>query len=164
MNNFTSISVISATARNHICPSLSFSCYISQPILSIENSGLMAVFLIGRGEALNPDDGYWIFPPHLLAFFNIYNGDFEELRAISPKDFGLKDEIDKPLCAGVFPSDKETDAKYLSNQIKLHQSFDKLIVHSLEKTKYESELEIYKRQFKKISEVGLMPYFTKLLL
>ncbi|MCG8047472.1 MAG: hypothetical protein N0E48_17900, partial [Candidatus Thiodiazotropha endolucinida] len=66
MSDQKSTSVITASARNLISPSLQFANYMSLPIPVIGNDRLLFAFLVGRGEAVNPELGYQIWPPSLL--------------------------------------------------------------------------------------------------
>ena len=150
-----------ATARNLISPSLIFSNYLSPPVVVISDSKLLIGFLIGRGEVLDVEIGYQIWPPSLMALFDTYDGHFDELRAISPKEFSLSDHPDKPLCKGLSPAEK-TSTEYLEKQLNLFQRCDGLIAAILSRRDYQKELKLYDKYFRSLAEEALVPYYRKL--
>lgn len=57
MSEQQSTSVVTASARNLIGPSLQFAHYMSLPIPVVGNNKFYIAFLVGRGEAVNPEVG-----------------------------------------------------------------------------------------------------------
>jgi hypothetical protein len=153
-------SIITASARNLIEPSLTFPNYMSLPIPVISNGVLFLAYLVGRGEALNPELGYRIWPPKLLALFDITTGQFQELRAISPAFFAIEQVTDQPMGKGVSPPEKQSTS-YLEKQLKLFQSCDNLIACLTQGQAHQDPLKQYDEGYMQLCEEALLPYFRK---
>ncbi|MCU7802546.1 MAG: hypothetical protein KZQ96_05060 [Candidatus Thiodiazotropha sp. (ex Lucinoma borealis)] len=156
-------SVIMATAKNLVCPSLNFSNYITLPIPVVSNSKLFIGFLVGRGEVIDPEFGYQIWPPSLLALFDTDNGQFYELRPISPNLFSINDSADTPLGKGYSPPEKST-TEYLQNELHVFQCCDNVIAAIHSQQDHQSELKRYDEYFRSLTEDTLVPYYKKLCL
>ncbi|MCU7890601.1 MAG: hypothetical protein KZQ78_02900 [Candidatus Thiodiazotropha sp. (ex Ustalcina ferruginea)] len=139
-------SVVMATAKNLVCPSLNFSNYITLPIPVVSNSKLFIGFLVGRGEVIDPEIGYQIWPPSLLALFDTDNGQFYELRAISPNLFAIN------------------DSAYLQNELHVFQCCDNVLAAIQSQQDHQSELKRYDEYFRSLTEDALVPYYKKLCL
>ncbi len=158
-----SSSIVSAAARNNISSTLTFPNYVSLPIPIMDHSMLFIGFLIGKGEVINPESGYHIWPPNLLALYSVSDGQFEELRALSPKDFSQNINPEQPLSEGVSPP-KKNSTEYIERQLKLFQSFDNLVNTILSSGDYKEELKIYDKHFRDLAEPALIPYYRLLVI
>ncbi|MCG8022592.1 hypothetical protein [Candidatus Thiodiazotropha sp. LNASS1] len=161
MSDQKSTSVITASARNLISPSLQFANYMSLPIPVIGDNKLLFAFLVGRGEAVNPELGYQIWPPSLLALFDATHGQFHELRAVTPAYFSLDQAVDQPMGKGVPPSDKST-TDYLQNELNLFQCCDNVISAVNTKQAHQNDLKRFDEYFRALSEESLLPYYQRL--
>jgi hypothetical protein len=161
MSDQVSTSVVTASARNLIEPSLQFANYMSLPIPVVGDNRLFIAFLAGRGEALNPELGYQIWPPSLLALFDGDNGQFHELRAVTPAYFSVDQAADQAMGKGVPPASKMS-SDYLQNELHLFQSCDNLFSAIRNKQPYKNHLQQYDGYFRALSEDLLLPYYQKL--
>jgi hypothetical protein len=134
---------------------------MSLPIPVVGGNRLFFAFLVGRGEAVNPELGYQLWPPCLLALFDSGNGRFHELRAVSPAYFSLDHAADQVMGKGVPPGDKmATD--YLQNELHLYQCCDNVVSAIHMKQPYKDDLQQYDSYFRMLSEEALLPYYQKL--
>ena len=163
MSDQISTSVVTASARNLISPSLQFANYMSLPIPVAGDKKLFFAYLVGRGEALNPELGYQIWPPSLLALFDAGNGQFHELRAVTPGYFSIDQAADQPMGKGLSPPEKNT-TDYLQNEIHLCQCCDNVMRAIRMKQPYKSDLQQYDSYFRSISDDVLLPYYQKICL
>jgi hypothetical protein len=161
MSEQLSTSVVTAAARNLIGPSLRFANYMSQPIPVIGNNRLFFAFLVGRAEAVNPELGYQIWPPSLLALFDGRNGQFQELRAVSPAYFTLDQAPDQSMGKGFSPPEKGT-TDYLEKELHLFQCCDNMIAALVAKRAYQDYLKQFDGYFRMLTEETLLPYYQKL--
>jgi hypothetical protein len=159
----TPTATITASAKNHLLPTLPFCNYISAPIISCYGKGLSLSFLLGRGEIVDRDTGYQVWAPSLLAVYNAKTGGFAEIRAIKPTDFGYEDDRDAPLGAGVPPPQKN-QVGYLDKQIKLFDASDALLAALSAKNPAEEIFKRYRQHLKAITEAPLWPYAEKLVI
>lgn len=161
MSDQSSTSVVTTSARNLIGPSLQFASYMSLPFPVVGENRLFLAYLVGRGEAVNPELGYQIWPPSLLALFDAGNGQFHELRAVSPDYFSIEQPADQPMGKGLSPPEK-TGTDYLQNELHLFQSCDSVINAIRMKQPYQNELKSFDDNFRSLSEDVLLPYYQKL--
>ncbi|MEW8030171.1 MAG: hypothetical protein AB2792_00065 [Candidatus Thiodiazotropha sp.] len=161
MSDQQSTSVITASARNLISPSLQFANYMSLPIPVVGNNRLLIAFLVGRGEAVNPELGYQIWPPGLLALFDTGNGQFHELRTVTPGYFSVDQPADRPMGKGVSPPEK-TSVEYLKNELNLFQCCDNVITAIHAKQPHQSDLKRFDEFFRNLTEEALLPYYQRL--
>ncbi|MCU7926902.1 MAG: hypothetical protein KZQ97_10740 [Candidatus Thiodiazotropha sp. (ex Dulcina madagascariensis)] len=161
MSDQPSTSVVTASARNLISPSLQFSNYMTLPIPVVSDAKLFFAFLVGRGEALNPEAGYQIWPPSLLALFDTDNGQFHELRAISPGYFSIDHPVDEPMGKGLSPPEKST-TEYLQNELHLFQCCDNVITAIRSQQAHQDLFKRFDDYFRALTEEALIPYYQKL--
>ncbi|MET0068550.1 MAG: hypothetical protein ABW096_00820 [Candidatus Thiodiazotropha sp.] len=161
MSDQLSTSVVTAAARNLIGPSLRFANYMSPPIPVVGGNRPLFAFLVGRGEAVNPELGYQIWPPSLLALFDSGSGQFHELRAVSPAYFSIEQAADQPMGKGLSPPEKD-NTDYLQNELHLFQSCDRVIAALGSRQPYQDALERYDDHFRTLSDEALLPYYQKL--
>jgi hypothetical protein len=156
-------SVTTASARNLISPSLQFANYMSLPIPAIGKDRLFIAFLVGRGEALNPELGYQLWPPSLLALFEAENGQFHELRAVTPNYFSIDQAADQPIGKGLSPPEKNT-TEYLQNELHLFQCCDALLTALGNKQPHQTDLQRFDEFYKVLTDECLLPYCQRLRL
>ncbi|MBT2990714.1 MAG: hypothetical protein KME48_10360 [Candidatus Thiodiazotropha sp. (ex Ctena orbiculata)] len=161
MSDQLSTSVVTASARNLIGPSLQFANYMSPPIPVVGENRLLFAFLVGRGEAVNPELGYQIWPPSLLALFDSMSGQFHELRAVSPAYFSIEQAADQPMGKGLSPPEKDS-TDYLQNELHLFQCCDRVIAAIGSRQPYKEDLARYDDYFRILSDEVLLPYYQKL--
>jgi len=163
MADFLTSAAILATARDIISPSLVYSNYVSPPIVTLSDAEPLLSFLIGRGEVANGESGYVIWPPNLVAYFDVVGGRMVELRAVSPRDFDRHDDPSDPLSKGFAPLDK-TSKDYLEKQIPLVQACDHLTGALLDEENHRAAFDAYDAAMMKILEKALVPYYRRLVL
>ena len=163
MADFPSSAIVLATARDIISPSLVYPNYVSPPILTYSESKLFLSFMIGKGEAADADSGYVIWPPGLLAFFDVIDGHFAELRTVEPRDFQQPDNPNTAFSKGLPPLAK-MEKDYLKKQIALCQACDKLTEVLLEQQKHQPALKAYDAIMAQTIEKALFPYYRKLVM
>jgi hypothetical protein len=163
MSDQLSTSIITASARDLIPPSLQFANYMSLPLPVFGEQRLLIAFFVGRGEALNPELGYQIWPPSLLALFESATGQFYELRAVNPTNFSVDQPADQPMGQGVSPPEKNS-MEYLQNELYLFQCCDAVIKCIRLKQPYESDLKRFDDVFMSLTESTLLPYYQKIRL
>jgi hypothetical protein len=161
MSDQQNTSVVTAAARNLVSPSLKFANYMSLPIPVIGDNKLLLAFLVGRGEALDPELGYQMWPPSLLALFDACNGQFHELRAVTPGYFSVDQPADQPMGKGVSPAEK-TSVAYLQNELHLFQYCDNVMTAIRTKQPHQSDLKRFDEFFKNLTEEALLPYYQRL--
>ncbi len=125
-NKMASSAVITASARNHLSPTLPFCNYLSPPMVTKYNKKLCVLFLIGRGEVINPELGYQLWPPSLLAAFDAKSGSFLEIRSVRPADFSRKEDETAPMGLGMSLSQKN-EPVYLGKLMKLFDACDQFL-------------------------------------
>lgn len=121
-----SVAEVIRIAETYLRGSIPGASYRSLPIPSSASSELSLCFFIGRGEAINAELKYHIWPPQYLASFALRDGTFQELYAITPTDFSLPDDIEQPLGPGIAPPLKQTDS-YKAKFITYCQALDALL-------------------------------------
>jgi len=163
MAEFLTSAAILATARDIISPSLVYSNYVSPPIVTLSDSEPLLSFLIGRGEVANGESGYLIWPPKLVAYFEVVRGRMVELRAVSPPGFDRHDDPEDPLSKGFAPLEKAGE-DYLEKQIRLVQACDALTGVLLDEKNHKAAFDAYDAAMLKILEKGLVPYYRRLVL
>src|SRR4051812_226939 len=52
--------------------------------------GLQLLFFFGRGEITERTEGFKLWPPNYVAHLSAFDAKFEELRAVTPGDFGQR--------------------------------------------------------------------------
>ena len=161
MSDQLSTSVVTASARNLIAPSLQFANYMSSPIPVVGENRLFIAFLVGRGEVVNPELGYQIWPPSLLALFNAENGQFHELRAVTPKYFSVDQPADQAMGKGLSPPEKSS-TEYLQNELHLFQCCDNVVTAIGSKQPYKDALKKFDNYFRALSDEALLPFYQKL--
>lgn len=119
-------SIVSSTVSKTLFPTLPFCGYVSPPVVAWYESALSLSFMLGRGEFVDADRGYMIWPPSLLAIYDVQNGGLIDLRSVAPKDFGRKDAPDAPLGKGTLPVQKAT-AEYIGKLAKFFELSDQLL-------------------------------------
>lgn len=159
----TPTATITATAKNHLLPTLPFCNYISAPIISWYGKGFCLSFLLGRGEIVDRETGYQVWAPSLLAVYDAKTGGFVEIRAVKPTDFGRGDDRDAPIGAGVSTPQKN-QVGYLEKQIKLFEASDALLAALSAKTPIEEAQKNYRQNLAAIVEAPLWPYVEKLVI
>ncbi|MET0051155.1 MAG: hypothetical protein ABW095_08755 [Candidatus Thiodiazotropha sp.] len=160
MTDLFPTAIITASARTLIGPSLTFANYMSLPIPVVSDGVLFLAFLVGRGEAVNPELGYQIWPPKLITLFDIGSGQFQELRAVSPSFFAIEQAADQPIGKGLAPPEKQS-ASYLEKELKLFQSCDNLINTLVQGQPHEEALKQYDDQYIQMCEEPLLAYFRR---
>lgn len=163
MADFLTSAAILATARDIISPSLVYSNYVSPPVVTLSDSEPLLSFLIGRGEVANAESGYLVWPPNLVAYFDVVGGRMVELRAVSPPYFDRHDDPEDPLSKGYSPLEK-TGKDYLEKQIGLLQACDVLTGALLDEKNHQAAFETYDAAMMKTLEPALMPYYRRLVL
>jgi hypothetical protein len=154
---FVPSAILFAAAKNNLVASLPGCSYMSPPIVSHYNQQACLSFLVGQGEFLDPDRGYQIWPPKLLAIYNAIHGSFMELRGIKPSDFGLRDDPVVPLGNGIMPAMK-LDIAYLQKQIQIFEAIDRLIPLVAKGEKADIAFKAYRALFDQTVEPSLLPY------
>ncbi len=156
------VAVIAANARDTVCPNLPFPSYISPPIPDLKGSTKRVCFLIGRGEVLDSDSGYWIWPPRLLAAFRCDNGRLAELRAVTPGEFGQDADPESPLAQGLSPLEK-ADPAYLEKQLRLFEVCEDVLASSSDATAPTDALESLAPRMADTADAALAPYLLAML-
>ncbi|MET0091734.1 MAG: hypothetical protein ABW068_17260 [Candidatus Thiodiazotropha sp.] len=160
MTDLLPTAIVTASARNLIGPSLTFANYLSLPIPVVSDGVLFLAFLVGRGEAVNPELGYQIWPPKLIALFDIASGQFQELRAVTPNFFAIEQAADQAIGKGFAPPEKQS-LSYLEKELKLFQSCDNLINSLVQGQPHEEHLKHYDDQYMQLCEEPLLAYFRR---
>ncbi len=163
MADFPSSAIVWATARDIISPSLIYPNYVTPPILTYSDSRPFLSFMIGKGEAIDAESGYVIWPPGLLAFFEVTDGHFAELRTVEPQDFQQRDNPNEALSKGLSPLEK-TEPDFLQKQISLCLACDKLIEVLYAHQNHQPALEAYDAIMAQTLEKALFPYYRNLVM
>ena len=163
MSDTPSTSIITASAKNLIAPSLTFSNYMTPPMPVMGDSRLLVAFLAGRGEAVNPELGYQIWPPSLLVLFEAENARFHELRAVTPGYFSIDQPTDQPMGKGLSPAEKST-TDYLQNELRLFQCCDEVLAAIIKKQPYQRDVERFDELCRASADELLLPYCRRLRL
>lgn len=121
-----SISDIATLAGQYVKATLPPLTQQSPPIPIGDEQDLRAAFLYFRGEVVDPERRYLVWPPSYVASFRMQDGKFEELLAVTPGSFQLDSDPDIPLGAGFAPLDK-MEPGYLSELARYYQSLDALL-------------------------------------
>ncbi|MES9825566.1 MAG: hypothetical protein ABW127_14155 [Candidatus Thiodiazotropha endolucinida] len=161
MSDQLSTSVVTASARNLIAPSLQFANYMSLPIPAVGENRLFIAFLVGRGEAVNPEQGYQIWPPSLLALFYAENGQLHELRAVTPKYFSVDQSAEQAMGKGLSPPEKNS-MEYLQNELHLFQCADNVLTAIRTKQAHQNDLKQFDDYYRALTEEALLPYYQRL--
>lgn len=121
-----SFSDIATLARQYVKATLPPLTQQSPPIPIGDEQDLRAAFLYFRGEVVDPERRYLVWPPSYVASFRMQDGKFEELLAVTPGSFQLDSDPDIPVGAGFAPLDK-MEPVYLREQARYYQSLDLLL-------------------------------------
>ena len=161
-NKMTSSAVIAASARNHLSPTLPFCNYLSPPMVAKYNKKLCLLFLVGRGEIVDPELGYQIWPPSLLAAFEAKSGSFLEIRSVKPAYFGRKEDENVLMGLGVSPSQRN-EPTYLGELIKLFDSCDQFLDAIANESPLIDAVSNFRTALKNLIEPTLWNYCEVLL-
>ena len=134
-----SISDIVTLAGQYVRATLPPLTQQSPPIPWGSEQDLRAAFLYFRGEVVDSERRYQVWPPSYVASFRMEDGKFQELLAVTPASFKLEIDPDIPLGAGFAPLDKMEPA-YLSELARYYQSLDVLLPSFSKRTEITEKL------------------------
>jgi hypothetical protein len=107
-----------------------------------------------------------IYPPTYIAFFQAETGTFEELKSVTPAEWGLDAPNDQPLGSYLGPAHRLTP-EFLTKQVRLYQDYDLLMgpfaasLSVVSEEVKEGAIE-FKSLFPQVAEVPLGPYYQAL--
>jgi len=156
-------SIVAASVRDHLMPTLGFSGYCSPPIPMFVGENLYYGFLIGRGEVTSKADGYQIWAPGQLALYDVVLGRMAEIRRIETKNAESTGDAAGPVQRGWSPVEKAA-AEYVSVQIRYFECLDELLGQYFDRQDWHPALNICETSFKSISETSLHLYYDRLVM
>jgi hypothetical protein len=123
---FLSVAQLTRHATIYLGQTLPEGLYQSMPLPAYAPHGLILAFFFGRGEAVNGESGYQVWPPRYVASFECATGRLERLASTTPAWFRRSDETGAPLGPGFAPPAKMQD-DYLAGFIRYAQTVDRLL-------------------------------------
>lgn len=122
------LSVVHLTnlARRYPANALPPEYHQSQPIPVPGPKGLRVAFLYGKAMIVEPGEGLQLTPPSYLAFLNAVTGDFEELRAVTPGEWGPKHKEEERI-GRYLTLPERLVPEFLTKQLRLYQAYDALL-------------------------------------
>ncbi|MCU7879023.1 MAG: hypothetical protein KZQ84_19945 [Candidatus Thiodiazotropha sp. (ex Lucinoma borealis)] len=135
------------------------------PIPILEGREMLFAFMYAS-TVTNEPGCLELYPPSYIAYIEAATGKFKQLIATKPSDYGLNDDIHKPL--GTFTSRPlRQDEKYMNTEALLYQGYDLLLPEymagniTVEQSLKNEALE-YLARFKEIGEPPLSQYYENL--
>ncbi len=114
------------TARMHPAGAMPTETHQSLPVPLFTGSGDGAVGFLFAPTALQMGAGLWVFPPTYRAIVTAREAVFEEMRRVTPADFGLDDDPAKALGTYGLPRDV-TAEQYTALKERLYDDYDALL-------------------------------------
>jgi hypothetical protein len=161
-----SITKLVQRAELHPGGALPPNSHRSYPIPSAGAEGLRVAFLYSPAAIVEPQAGLQIYPPTYVAFFQAETGMFEELKSVTPAEFGLNVALDQPLGSYLTPAHR-LSAEFLTKQVRLFQDYDLLMGAFAASLSVVSE-EVkngaieFKSLFPQVAEAPLRPCYQSL--
>jgi hypothetical protein len=123
-------------------------------------------FFYCRAEIVRPREGLQLWPPNYVAFLNAGTGKFEQLKAVTPKDFDQRHDQDKPMGAYLTLPER-LDAEFLTMQVRWYQAYDELLPAFMAGLvdlgpPIQQNVAEFKALFPKVTEAPLLPYYEAL--
>jgi hypothetical protein len=162
------VSIVKLVQRAEVHPggALPPNSHRSYPIPCAGTEGLRVGFLYAPATVVEPQAGLQIYPPTYVAFFHAETGMFEELKSVTPAEFGLNVPLDQPLGTHLTPAHR-LSAEFLTKQVRLYQDYDLLMAPFAASLSVVSE-EVkrsaidFKSLFPQVAELPLRPYYQAL--
>ncbi len=165
MTMIKNITQIIQIAEIYPASALPSGMHQSYPIPILKGGETLLAFMYAATVTSEPGS-LELCPPSYLAYIEAVTGKFKQLIATKPSDFGLNNDVDKPL--GTFTSrPARQDEKYMNAQAHLYQGYDLLLPEymagniAVEKSLKNEALEFLAR-FNEIGEPPLFKYYNSL--
>jgi hypothetical protein len=150
-------------ARFHPAGAMPAEYHQSYPIPVPGPKGLRVGLLYCPAAVVQPRQGMQLQTPVYLAFLDAETGQFEELKAVVPGEFGLKHAEGEVIGKYLSPPER-LDAEFLGKQARLYQAYDQLLPGfaagqpsvSPDVKKAAGE---FKALFPQVTESALLPYY-----
>jgi len=161
-----SVVQLTTVARVYPAGALPAGTHQSYPIPLPDPKGLRMAFFFCRAEIVTPRAGLQLWPPSYVAFLNARTGKFQELRAVTPKEYGQRHAEDKPM--GPYLTLPERMApEFLTAQVRWCQAYDEIIpafLAGLVKPAPEVRQSVaeFRALFPQVTEPPLLPYYQAL--
>ena len=126
MPDIYSVTHLINVARRYPANALAPEFHQSYPIPVRGTKGLRVGFLFGKGLIVNPGEGLQLMAPEYLAFINVETGAFEEMKAITPGEFGLPHAEHEPLGRYLTLPERMVP-EFLTKQLRFYQACDALL-------------------------------------
>jgi hypothetical protein len=119
-------------------------------------------FFYCNAETLSPDEGFQLQPPSYLAFLRADNGEFEEIRAVGPADFGQGHGGDEWIGRYLSPPERVAP-DFLTKQVRMYQAYDVLVPCFAARETLPLETRNlatdFMTLFAQVTETPLQPYY-----
>jgi hypothetical protein len=124
--------------------------------------GLQLVFFYCHAEIVEPRDGLKLWPPAYVAYLDAVTGKFEELKSVTPEDFGQKHPPDKVM-GKYLTVPQRLDAAFLDKEVKWFQAYDVILpcfaARQFGLPEQVQAAKEFARLMPEILETPLMPYY-----
>jgi hypothetical protein len=133
----------------------------SYPVPLRGATDLKLAFLYCKAMIVRPREGLCLWPPAYVAMMSAATGRFDELKAVTARDFGQGHVMDQPLGNYITPADRLTDA-FLTKQARLYQAYDQILpAYSQGKGRgdVKQAADEFRALFAEITERPLFPYY-----
>src|SRR5262249_3370051 len=113
-------------ARFHPAGALPAGTHQSYPVPVTGRRGLRVAFFYCTAMIVKPGEGLQLMTPSYVAFVNAESGEFDELKAVKPAEFGQKHTEGKFIGRSLTPPERLLP-EFLTMQVRLYQAFDLLL-------------------------------------
>jgi len=150
-------------ARLYPAGALSSEFQQSYPIPVPHPNGLRLVFLFYKARIVKSGEGLQVKPPTYMADLHADSGEFEQIKAIVPREFGQTHDEDEFIGTYLTLPERRLP-EFLTKEVRLFQSYDKLLAPFTEnRTSLPMELKKFATEFKQlfpqVAEQPLRPYY-----
>jgi hypothetical protein len=157
-----SLEYLIAQARFHPAGALPTETHQSFPVPVPSAKGLRVAFLYCTSRA-SPQEGVLLLPPGYLAYLDAASGKFEELKAVTPAEFG-QPHVGNEFIGHYKPAEGTTIEEFSTMARQLFQDYDLLMpAFAAADTNISAEVKRaaaeFRTLFPRVTEAPLQPYY-----
>jgi hypothetical protein len=138
----------------------------SHPIPVPADEVMHVAFFYCKAGTLSPQAGFQLQPPSYIAFLRVDTGEFEEMRAVAPVNFGQTQQADEWIGRYLSPAQR-LSPEFLTQLIRMYQIYDVLLPRfAARESRSSPELRKFATEFRtlfgRVAEAPLEPYYLLL--
>jgi hypothetical protein len=136
----------------------------SQPLPTHYNSTVVVGVFLGRGEIMEPNHGFLIWPPKYVCFVDPVDCRLVKIQSITPKQYSINANEDKMLSPSFASPGKRLEDEFMTAQAQYLQSLDLLLPFFVAKKVTPEDnlpklISNFEAAFDKVKEDALLPFY-----